>query len=164
MKKIIIRTLITIMAIIIIILTMFLIKYIKMYKIASEPVRSYYRNRELQITNADFDNHNALYVVLSEEDKLEKEEILRLIEYIRYVNSYNYDNKYLYVKILYDNTEYDVLQDEDYNSIHKIIENDKDNYSLDCIYFNDRYCEFNRYKLKYENVLKDWKKKVFVIL
>ena len=155
MKKIIIRTLITIMAIIIIILTMFLIKYIKMYKIASEPVRSYYRNRELQITNADFDNHNALYVVLSEEDKLEKEEILRLIEYIRYVNSYNYDNKYLYVKILYDNTEYDVLQDEDYNSIHKIIENDKDNYSLDCIYFNDRYCEFNRYKLKYENVLKD---------
>lgn len=155
MKKIIIRTLITIMAITIIILTVFLIKYIKMYKIASEPVHSYYRNRELQITNADFDNHNALYVVLSEEDKLEKEEILRLIEYIRYVNSYNYDNKYLYVKILYNNKEYDVLQDEDYNSIHKIIENDKDNYSLDCIYFNDRYCEFNRYKLKYENVLKD---------
>lgn len=152
------------MAITIIILTVFLIKYIKMYKIASEPVHSYYRNRELQITNADFDNHNALYVVLSEEDKLEKEEILRLIEYIRYVNSYNYDNKYLYVKILYNNKEYDVLQDEDYNSIHKIIENDKDNYSLDCIYFNDRYCEFNRYKLKYENVLKDWKKKVFVIL
>ena len=137
MKKIIIRTLITIMAIIIIILTVFLIKYIKMYKIASEPVRSYYRNRELQITNADFDNHNALYVVLSEEDKLEKKEILRLIEYIRYANSYNYDNKYLYVKILYNNKEYDVLQDEDYNSIYKIIENDKDSYSLNCIYLND---------------------------
>ena len=137
MKKIIIRTLIIIMVITIIILTVFLIKYIKMYKIASEPVHSYYRNRELQITNADFDNHNALYVVLSEEDKLEKEEILRLIEYIRYVNSYNYDNKYLYVKILYNNKEYDVLQDEDYNSIYKIIENDKDSYSLNCIYLND---------------------------
>ena len=137
MKKIIFRTLIIIMVITIIILTVFLIKYIKMYKIASEPVRSYYRDSELQITNADFDNHNALYVVLSEEDKLEKKEILRLIEYIRYANSYNYDNKYLYVKILYNNKEYDVLQDEDYNSIYKIIENDKDSYSLNCIYLND---------------------------
>ena len=164
MKEIIIRTLIIIMAIIIIILTMFSIKYIEMYKIASEPVHSYYIDRELQITYADIMSHNALYEVLSEESKLEKEEILRLIEYIRYVNSYNYDNKYLYVKILYNNKEYDVLQDEDYNSIHKIIENDKDNYSLDCIYFNDRHCEFNRYQLKYENALKDWKKKVFMIL
>ena len=136
MKKIIIRTLITIMAIIIIILTMFLIKYIKMYKIASEPVRSYYRNRELQITNADIDSHNALYEVLSDERVLEKKEILRVIEYIRYVNSYNYDNSYLYVKILYDNTEYDVLQDKDYNSLYNIVEKSK----------------FNKYKLKYKNV------------
>ena len=152
MKKIIIRTLITIMAIIIIILTMFLIKYIKMYKIASEPVRSYYRNRELQITNADIDSHNALYEVLSDERVLEKKEILRVIEYIRYVNSYNYDNSYLYVKILYDNTEYDVLQEKDYNSLYNIVEKSKDNYSLNCIYSDYRSYKFNKYKLKYKNV------------
>ena len=152
MKKIIIRTLITIMAIIIIILTMFLIKYIKMYKIASEPVRSYYRNRELQITNADIDSHNALYEVLSDERVLEKKEILRVIEYIRYVNSYNYDNSYLYVKILYDNTEYDVLQDKDYNSLYNIVKKSKDNYSLNCIYSDYRSYKFNKYKLKYKNV------------
>lgn len=122
-----------IITIIIIVLIFLLGKYIKLYDQASKPKYGYYLNEKLQITSVDLINHNSIYEFFSI-GEYKREELLNLIKFINYVDINNKDNKYLYVKILFNNIVYDVGIEEEYANLCKIISNEQKNYFLNVKY------------------------------
>lgn len=100
-----------------------------------EPKFGYYLNSNLQITSIDLKNHNIVYEYFCI-GKYKKEEVIKIIEFIREYDRNNGSNKYLYVKILFNHEEYDVTLEEEYNKLREGVSTGKENYFLN-VNYND---------------------------
>ncbi len=132
-KKWINRVVIILLIIVIIVLAILLGRYATLYKDSNEPKFSYYVIKDAQITYADIQNHNAVYENFAI-GNYDYDYTLKLIDFIKESNNINLDNEYLYVKVLFENTEYDVGKEDDYNKICEEIKNEKENYIINVNY------------------------------
>lgn len=114
--------------IIIAILSILLVRYISLYKEASNPKFGYYLDKNMQITNYDLQNHNRIYEKFAV-GEYDYNYIVNLMEYINNSNKENYENKYYQVNVLFDGKEYNMSQDSDYNALSELITNEKGQYS-----------------------------------
>ena len=67
------------------------------------------------------------------EGKHTSEEIIKLLTFLQDVNEYNNDNEYLYVTVYYNNNEYQVNKNEQYETLCDLILEAK-NYSVELRY------------------------------
>ena len=132
-KKWINRVVIILLIIVIIVLAILLGRYATLYKDSNEPKFSYYVIKDAQITYADIQNHNAVYENFAI-GNYDYDYTLKLIDFIKESNNINLDNEYLYVKVLFENTEYDVGKEDDCNKICEEIKNEKENYIINVNY------------------------------
>lgn len=135
-KRILIKILIIIMLLIIIVLSILLAQYSSAYKTIyedlKEPKFGYYLNRELEITSIDLMNHNSIYEILflGEHNYYET---IDLLTYLNYVNKCNFDNEYLLVKTIFNNKEYLLGNDEEFEYLSNQIKT-KYNYFININY------------------------------
>lgn len=133
-NKNLVTKIISILALIIIaILSILLIRYISLYKEASNPKFGYYLDKNMQITNIDLQNHNRIYEQFCV-GEYDYNYTLNLLEYINKSNKYNYDNKYYQVNVLFDGKKYNMSQDSDYNALCDSITNKNDQYNVNVSY------------------------------
>ena len=135
-KKIIKKFLVVLAIGIIIVLSVLLSRYIKLYKDASKPKYSYYVIRDAQITYADISNHNAVYENFAI-GKYDYNYTIKLIQYIRESNNNNLGNEYYYVEILFKDNKYndfELKDDDDYSKICEEIKTEKGNYFINVNY------------------------------
>ncbi len=119
-----------------IILAILLVKYINLYNKAEKPKFGYYLDREFQITNTDLYNHNIIYESFYI-GEYNYDDTIQLINFIREKNYINWDNKYLYVKVLFNDYEYDIRLDNDYNKLNDELKKSKGEYFFNIIYNED---------------------------
>ena len=119
--------------IIIIILSILLARYISLYKEASNLKFGYYIDSDMQITNRDLQNHNRIYEQFCV-GKYDYNYILNLLGYINKSNKDNYNNEYYKVNVKYNDKEYNMIQDSDYNDLSELITNEKGQYNADINY------------------------------
>lgn len=119
-----------------IILAILLVKYINLYNKAEKTKFGYYLDREFQITSTDLYNHNIIYESFYI-GEYNYDDTIQLINFIREKNYINWDNKYLYVKVLFNDYEYDIRLDNDYNKLNDELKKSKGEYFFNIIYNED---------------------------
>ena len=132
-KNLVIKITLILALIIIIILSILLARYISLYKEASNHKFGYYIDSNMQITNIDLQNHNRIYEQFCV-GEYDYNYIVKLIKYINNSNQDNYDNKYYQVNVLFNDKEYNMSQDSDYNALSELITNEKGQYNADVNY------------------------------
>lgn len=132
-KKLVTKIILISALIIIAILSILLVRYISLYKEASNPKFGYYLDKNMQITNYDLQNHNRIYEKFAV-GEYDYNYIVKLMEYINNSNKENYENKYYQVNILFNGKEYNMSQDSDYNALSELISNEKGQYNADINY------------------------------
>lgn len=136
LKRIITRVLIFLMLLTIIILSILLAQYINLYRETNKPKFGYYLDKDYKITNMDLKNHNRIYEFFSV-GKNKKDDVIKLIKFVSSNNMDNKENKYLYLKILFNDKEYDVSMQDDYNELIEGISQGKEDYLLNINYNNE---------------------------
>ena len=132
-KNLITKIILILALIIITILSVLLVRYISLYKEASNHKFGYYLDSDMQITNYDLQNHNRIYEQFAV-GKYDYNYIIKLLKYINNSNKENYENKYYQVNILFNGKEYNMSQDSDYNGLSEVISNEKGQYNADINY------------------------------
>ena len=135
-KQLLIRITFILMIVIIIVLSVLMIKFRNLYvDLKREPVFGYYLDRDLQMTSIDAINHNMVYLAFFEGEHNGKY-VNKLLNFLYYANTYNYDNKYLYVKVYYKNEEYKVNYDKSIEKLRKLIKGES-KYKIEVGYEGD---------------------------
>lgn len=119
-----------------IVLAILLMKYINLYNKEEKPKFGYYLDKDSQITSIDLYNHNIIYESFYI-GEYNYDDAVQLINFIRENNYINWDNKYLYVKVLFNEYEYDIGVDDDYNKLHNELNENKGKYFFNIIYNED---------------------------
>lgn len=133
MKKLTNKAILVISLIIIAILLILLFRYISLYNKARSPKFGYYINKDMQITNIDLQNHNLIYEKFGT-GEYDYNYVLKLIEYIYSYNINNNENEYLHVNIMFNDKEYNLMEEEEFKRIYSQIENYSGEYFLSVNY------------------------------